>query len=288
MSSPAMPLNNAHLREMPFPSTLYNKLPHINDMHDAAANHARAHAVLLGIIAAHGVAETFSVHLIHKHFDLPDGRIMVYETVKGTTTHQDFVLCSPRPPEKCSNARGLYFKASAGGDMVAYEFTTDPGADLAAHEGFVAAFSKAAIEMGVQDVFALTAMSICPQNKILTEFELAQALSTILVSDASWLPAGDVTESTTTDWLADQEYAQYADGSVPGIIQLKCTRTRSQSHYNVTCSTTRNGSHLGHTPNPFPEAPEDSVLIINGTLVDEGSKPHAIISQALKMVDVVY
>lgn len=288
MSSPVAPLNNARLRETPFPSAAYNKLPHINDMHDAAANNARAHAVLLGIIAAHGVAKTFSVHLIHKHFDLPDGRIMVYETVKGTTTRQDFVLSSPRLPKNCSNARGLYFKATTGGDMVAYEFTTDPGADLAAHEDFVAAFSKTAIEMGVQDIFALTALSICSPNTVLTEFELAQALSTILVSDASWLPAGDVSASTTTDWVADQEYAQYADGSVPGIIQLKCTTTRSNTHYNVTCSTTRNGSHLGHAPSPFPEAPADSVLTINGTPVEEGTKSHAIISHALKMVDFVY
>lgn len=97
-----------------------------------------------------------------------------------------------------------------------------------------------------------------------------------------------VFESTTTDWVADQEYAQYADGSVPGIIQLKCTTTRSNTHYNVTCSTTRNGSHLGHAPSPFPEAPADSVLTINGTPVEEGTKSHAIISHALKMVDFVY
>ena len=172
--------------------------------------------------------------------------------------------------------------------MVAYEFTTDPGADLPAHEGFVAAFSKAALEMGVQDIFALTALSICPQNTVLTEFELAQALSTILVSNASWLPDADVATSTTTDWIADDTYTQYADGSVPGIIQLKCTETRSQSHYNVTCSTTRQGTHLGHAPNPFPDAPMDSVLNINGVPLTEGTEPHSIISLALKMVEAVY
>ncbi|KAJ1678933.1 hypothetical protein EV182_003057, partial [Spiromyces aspiralis] len=157
---------------------------------------------------------------------------MVYETVNGTSTHPDFVLCSPRLPEKCSNARGLYFKAATGGDMVAYEFTTNPGADLASHEDFVTTFSKAVVEMGVQDIFALTALSICPQDKVLTEFELAQALSTILVLDPSWLPAGDIADSVTTDWLANQDYAQYADGSVPGIIQLKCLKTRHPKHYN--------------------------------------------------------
>ncbi|KAK3902094.1 hypothetical protein C8A05DRAFT_34221 [Staphylotrichum tortipilum] len=257
-------------------------------MRDAAVSHANAHAVLLGIIAAYGVAQTFSVHLVHKHFDIPEGRIMVYEVVQGSATHPNFVLSTPRASEKCPNARGLYFKAAPGGNMVAYEFTTHPGADLSAHEDFVAAFAEAAVAMGVQDVFALTAISICPENTILTEFELAQALSTILVPDASWLPAGDVAESTTTDWIAGQEYAKYADGSVPGIIQLKCTKTRSNTHYNVTCSTTRSGRHLGHAPNPFPDVPMDSVLSINGEALEEGTEPHAIITRALTMVEVAH
>ena len=42
-------------------------------MSDAAANNAKTHAILLGIVAAHGVAQTFSVHLVHKHFDDCDG-----------------------------------------------------------------------------------------------------------------------------------------------------------------------------------------------------------------------
>lgn len=286
MSSSANSLNNALLQETPLPSAEYNSLPHIDSMSDAAAKHVKAHAVLLGLITAHGVAHTFSVHLVHKHFDIPEGRIMVYETVKATSMHQDFVLSSPRTPEKCPNARGLYFKAAPGGNMIAYEFTTDPGVDLSAHEDFVAAFAKAALEMGVQDIFALTAVSICPEKTILTEFELAQALSTILVSDASWLPEADVAASTTTDWIAEDEYTKYADGSVPGIIQLKCTKTRSNTHYNVTCSRTRSGTHLGHAPNPFPEAPVDTVLSINGERLEKGTESHAIISQALQMVDV--
>lgn len=286
MSLPLSHLKNRRLHEGPLPSAEYNKLPHIDNMADAAANNYKAHAILLGIIAAHGLADKFSIHLVHKHFDLPEGRVMVYETVSGKG-HGDFLLCSPRNPQKTPNMRGLYFKAALDGTMVAYEFTTNLGIDLSAHEEFVATFAAAVLDLGVQDIFALTALSICPKDKVFTEFELAQVRSTVLVSDASWLPARDVETSTITDWLATAHYAQYAEGLVPGIIQLKCTTTRTGNHYNVTCSTTRNGTHLGHAPDPLAsQPPQDNVYNINGEDLPEGTEGHAIISHALQLVIV--
>ncbi|KAG6355892.1 hypothetical protein INS49_015276 [Diaporthe citri] len=229
-------LNNTNLHEGPFASTEYNKLPHIDDMKDAAASHPKEHAILLGIIAAHGLSEQFSIHLVHKHFNIADGRVMVYETVQG-------------------NSHGGF--AAPGGTMVAYEFTTEPGMDLSDHESFINKFATAVLELGVEDIFALTALSICPRGQC---------------------PHRDVQLATSTDWLVTSDYAQYAGGSVPGMIQLKCSVTRSGSHYNVTCSRTRNGSHLGHAPDPFSgDPPQDQVLTINGEALEEGTEPHAIV-----------
>ena len=111
---------------------------------------------------------------------------------------------------------------------------------------------------------ALTALSICPQDKVLTEFEMGNISSTVLVFNASWLPAQDVGVATSMDWLATMDCTQYADGSVPGIIQLKCTQNKSNSHYNFTYNTTRSGRYLSHAPDPFSgEMPQDLVLSIN-------------------------
>lgn len=106
---------------------------------------------------------------------------------------------------------------------------------------------------------------------------------------AGYLPRGqDVNTVTSTDWIATADYAQYADGSVPGIVQLECSVTRSGGHYNVTCSRTRHGSHLGHAPDPFAgQQPQDTVLTINGEILREGSEPFAIVSHALEMADAV-
>lgn len=72
-----------------------------------------------GIIASHGLSQHFSVHLVHKYFDIPDDRVIVYETVEGKN-YGGFILCSPRKPENCVGLRGLYFKAAPGGFMFAY------------------------------------------------------------------------------------------------------------------------------------------------------------------------
>jgi len=199
-------------------------------MHTAAAENAEAHAILLGMIYVHGLADQLSLHLVHKHFDLLEGRVMVYETFEGRH-HPGFVLSSPRVPAKCNNLRGLYFQARPLGKMVAYKYTTAPGVDLSGHVHFVAKFAKMVIQLGAENVFALSVK--VPAQGLFTEFELPDSGSTILVRGApTWL-LEEGTQSTSTDWMATQHYSKYASGpgSVPGIVQLSCSTTRSGKHY---------------------------------------------------------
>ena len=276
-------LSNANLDEALLPATLYNELPYIASMRDAAGENVKAHAQLLGLIASHGLAQHFSVHLIHKHFKIPNGRVMVYETIRGRN-QPEFILCSPQNPEKCTNIRGLYFKAAPGGKMVAYEYTTHPGEDLSAHAGFISTFAQAVLGFGVQDVFALTAKKL--HQEVLTEFEMSDLLSTVLVNNPTWLPQdSELGQSTTTDWIATSDYAAYADGSnpnVPGIISLKCTETRANNHYNVTCSSTRSGTHYQQKPAGY-----GGELLLDGQVLPKDSEPYAIISHARTMVEAL-
>ncbi|KAI6527704.1 hypothetical protein MCOR05_008693 [Pyricularia oryzae] len=288
-----MALSNAKLIETPLASVDYNLLPHIDEMRDAAAQNARAHAILLGTIAAHGLSAIFSVHLVHRHFNIPEGHVMVYQKGKEPD-HGEFILCSPRTPEATNKMRGLYFRALSDGNMAAYEFTTEPGQDLSAHEKFVEIFARTVVDLGVQDIFALTVVGIVDINRVLTEFEMVSILSTILVYNAAWLPDYDAERATSTDWVASRDYAQKlaqnSGGEVPGIITLKCTKTRSNTHYNVTCSKTRGGSHYEQKPAvPQPEAMESGNghgnFYIGGKRVAEGSEGYAVMSMAMRMVE---
>ncbi|KAI4179336.1 MAG: hypothetical protein LQ346_007222 [Caloplaca aetnensis] len=280
-------LNNANLDETPLPASMYNELPHIDNMTEAAAKHAKAHAQLLGLIASYGLGPQFSVHLTHKHFNLPEGRIMVYEAIRGPR-HSDFVLCSPRDPEKViSTVRGLYFRALPGGKMIAYEYTTQPGMDMSKYHDFVATFAQTALALGVQDVFALTVRNF--HVGCLTEFELPDMLSTILICDQTSLP--EAATSTPTDWHATPDYVDYADlvdDGIPGIISLKCIKTRSNKHYNVTCSQTRNGSHYEQTaPSPPKQNMHDGALFLNGNPLPQDSDAFAVISRARELLSEV-
>ncbi|KAI9828406.1 MAG: hypothetical protein M1832_002834 [Thelocarpon impressellum] len=248
-------------------------------MRQAAAQNAGALRALLEIIHSHGLEKVFSVHLVHKHFDIPEGRVMVYETVHGPN-HPDFVLSSPRLPERCENLRGLYFQATPDNKMVAYEFTTDPGDDLAPYAAFVLEFNATVIDHGVRNVFALTAKAT--ETKVLTEFEMPDLASTILACQPSWLPT-EGQDNTSTDWISKEATVA---GGVPGVIQLKCIETRSTGHYNVTCSRTRSGQHYQSRPvGPSGEGQtEESELYLDGKLLSADSEAFAIISHARDIV----
>ncbi|EFY84976.1 hypothetical protein MAC_08960 [Metarhizium acridum CQMa 102] len=208
-------------------------------MRDAAADNVMAHAKLIGFVASHGLSEHFSLHLIHKHFDIPEGRIMVYEAIKGLA-RAEFVLCSPRKPDDCTHLRGLYS----------------------------------------MDVFALTDKNL--RQEVLTEFEMSELLSTVLAHDPTWLPQDlEPGQFTTTDWIATADYAAYAKGpspAVPGIIDLKCLRTRVKRHYNVTCSRTKSGAHYQGRPVHNRE------LLLDGQPLLETCEAYRIFSHARKVV----
>jgi hypothetical protein len=133
----------------------------------------------------------------------------------------------------------------------------------------------------VEDVFALTAVSIRPPDvAVPTEFEMAQVLSTVLVADAGWLAAsGAESESVPTDWCATPEYAQFAGGSVQGIVQLRCITTRSGQHWNVICGMTREWRHYQQR-----NSSGDSAIRVNGNIVEKGTEPYAVITHALQLV----
>ena len=76
-------VSKAYLDHTPLPSAVYNSLPHIDDMKSAGLMHRKAMNALLGVITAHSVHDTFSIHLVHKHFDIPGGHVMAYETIHG-------------------------------------------------------------------------------------------------------------------------------------------------------------------------------------------------------------
>ncbi|KAK8091039.1 hypothetical protein PG994_000544 [Apiospora phragmitis] len=201
MSVALGPLKNSNLLEHRLPSEEYNALSRIDECKLEPLKHREAHSTLLNLIAAHSLSDKFSIHLVHKHFDVPQDQVMVYEKVQGGKT-PDFVIMTPRDPKKKvpgRTLRGLYFLATPDDKMQAYEYTTEAAADLSAHEDFVKAYATLANGLGVGRIFALGAEGIATVDTPLAEFEMGPYLSTVLVESEA-LPGLEQMNSSATDW----------------------------------------------------------------------------------------
>ncbi|KAK8051160.1 hypothetical protein PG993_002545 [Apiospora rasikravindrae] len=263
------PLKNSNLLEHRLPSENYNALSPIDKCSLEPLKHREAHNTLLNLIAGHGLSDKFSVHLIHKHFDVPQDQVMVYEKVKGGKT-PDFVIMTPRDPKRVpagTTLRGLYFKTTPDDKMQAYEYTTEPATDLSAHEDFVKTYATLANGLGVGHVFALGAQGIATVDTPLAEFEMGPYLSTVLV-EAESLPGLKEMKSSATGWKPTSAGDSKEDGSnnlqdkaltgtrtivpeVKGHITSRCVKnsqgwhTEEANHSDASCKATATVSGTG-------------------------------------------
>ncbi|KAI0014498.1 hypothetical protein F4779DRAFT_632823 [Xylariaceae sp. FL0662B] len=177
-------LKNPKLLELPLPATTYNCIPLVYDNSREAAKHQAARTYLQYLIDTSGLSTVLSVHLIHRRFNLPENHVMVYTSLKGNSC-PNFILGSPCNPEKVESPRGLHFMAGpkGKGNMLAYEYTTEPGVDLSGQENFVAVFAAAVIGLGVETIFGLTAKPVCEPHSHLAEFKMDDHISAILFSE---------------------------------------------------------------------------------------------------------
>ncbi|KAK8079492.1 CAAX prenyl protease 1 [Apiospora hydei] len=267
------PLKNSNLLEHRLPSEDYNALSRIDECKLEPLKHREAHNTLLNLIAGHGLSDKFSIHLVHKHFDVPQDKVMVYEKVKGGKT-PDFVIMTPRDPKAVpagTTLRGLYFKTTPDNKMQAYEYTTAPATDLSAHEDFVKTYATLANGLGVGHVFALGAEGIATIETPLAEFEMGPYLSTVLVETES-LPGLEEMSSSVTGWKpADagndgskvQDKALTGTGMVGGTIYPEV-----KGQMLTTCIASRSGSHCYHgkpTNSSSVAAEDDANTSLSGT-----------------------
>ncbi|KAK6827759.1 hypothetical protein PG987_011100 [Apiospora arundinis] len=247
MSVTLGPLKNSFLLEHRLSSEEYNALARTDDCKLEPLKHREAHNSLLNLIAGHGLSDKFSIHLVHKHFDVPQDQVMVYEKVKGGKT-PDFVIMTPRDPTKTPSGttlRGLYFMTTPDNKMQAYEYTTEPATDLSAHEDFVKAYVTLANGLGVGHIFALGAEGIATIDVPMAEFEMGPYLSTVLV-EAESLPGIEQMNSSATDWkptpsssaassasakpAADNDGENDNNPDIQGLTTTHCIAGRSGNH----------------------------------------------------------
>ncbi len=134
------------------PARDYNTIPDFNENQAQLFDRvSRDTLVTLGeIFIKHGVASNFGVHLLHHHFPIPDGTIMLYN-------YDDFdmEICSITPLDQVSGmrVRGRNFRVNETGRFVAYEY--DIGDEFRPSHEFLVELSDHIIKNDLQDFLSL-------------------------------------------------------------------------------------------------------------------------------------
>ena len=216
----------AEIRFVPYSSQLHNNLM---DAHDAAArfDELRGRNVVDGalkdVFFRHGVADTFAVRLLHRHFDVAQDEKVVHcgnvampwVTTKLSPVAQDHIVPSS-------------FIITSSGDLFPYEFTyaaeatggaaakgsQDPEVLLAGHAAFLRDFNTVLKETGLIDVLSLAVLAYMSGGKGMETTE-GRANVTIPLDAANETTRDD---SIETIWTYDTG----APLQAPGQCKVRC------------------------------------------------------------------
>ncbi|KAH9902142.1 hypothetical protein F4778DRAFT_110555 [Xylariomycetidae sp. FL2044] len=235
---------NDNLIGKPISAAEFNALPHVQKMKEKTVELQSQREQLLRLIAENGVSDIFTVHLIHKHYDVEKGQVIVHVPHKGQGC-PDFTIGRAHPAST-EGARGLFFIASPEepGKMYAYEYTTAPADDLSRHGDFVAKFAIETLRLGVREVFAL---AVNAPDKNIVEVEIPRYKATVSF-DGNAFPEFAQLKSWAVTW-GPQKLRPSTPLTVPGVQTL----SDGKEHY-IDSRTGNHGTHKG------PGLPKPGVL----------------------------
>lgn len=266
--------------ELPLSSAEYNALPFADSAHDDITPEATTatREKLLKLISDNGLSDVFSVHLLHRHFDVPEAQVMVYVNVLGPS-HPTYQILAPRKPKNTPNLQGRYFFAATDGSMKAYEYSSEPQPDINQYHSFCSLFWKEVTRLKAQEIFALGVRPYFSLTNA-TEIEISGANATVFVENF------ELNGSVETDWTNSSE--QWAEG-------LPLSQTKSGQR-----------CRRGRKPRPGPQKPwkttihtalsseswtkdeqGNDVLDLEGQCLHAGCGPFAVLTNAMNYVSMM-
>lgn len=134
-------------------AAFYNSLPLINDGTMPLA--ATDLDTLGAVIRKHGVQDLYQVHLLHRHFQIPDGHVLA-----STLSKDGMEVHLPVPVVADQTLRGTHFFITNEGNFQPFEFKASVGARTGdvgfEHVAFLQDFARTVLAIGLQNQVALT------------------------------------------------------------------------------------------------------------------------------------
>jgi hypothetical protein len=207
----------------------YNNLPHIADASQVPIDHSVDLQELRSLLVKHNVPNHVCIRLVHKHFDVNPGEIMMIKSLDIPNRGHLSVL---RPQEAAANAAtyGIHYMVDNDGQLRPYEYSTSPVPDLSPLKSFLAEFCQAVLQRGLQKKLGLKFSSDMGPGKVgWTEFEFPNDRSTMMIPSGWPTPEGDYDFNVATEFHANAE----EDEEGCSHTSTKCVHcTHSYKHPN--------------------------------------------------------
>ena len=183
------------------PFDIYNSLPHIEQVATTLDDHSEDLNVLRQLLTKHEILKDVSIRLIHKHFDIQDGEVMVFSKVDlpyyGTIQTMKPVLPSPDDQK----LRGINYFANDQGSVQAYEYAECEVPDMEKFACLLQEFCGIVTERRLRHRFGLKLKVEDELDRISwTEFEFHEKRSTIMLQEGMPMPEGTFDHVVSTEW----------------------------------------------------------------------------------------
>jgi hypothetical protein len=182
----------------------YNSLPHIHDASRVPGDNPTDLEDLRALLAKRGVPKCVSVRLVHKHFDIEDGEVMVINEV-AVPSHGKVQVMRPTEIAGVRPLYGVHFFVDADGTLQAYEYSPSEVPDTSNLEPFLVEFCRLVTERGLQHKFGLKLNGDTNLDQSgWTEFEFSEERSTIMIPTGMPTPGGEYEVNVSTEWYAEE------------------------------------------------------------------------------------
>jgi hypothetical protein len=214
----------------------YNTLPTVDVADEHAKRLPSVMQKLCNLLQEYQLQNVFGVRLVHKHFDMLEDELPVFSCIPVADI-TPVIIMSPHSSFNLDQYTPKNFLVYDG-KLVPYEFSTSTSrVDITQYKPFIDRVINVITEENANHVFGLVAFPHDDSDNALSEFELPELRTTVMVPPSLLQPVG-VTKEIPTNWTAPCE-------SGPQAIAAAYCGYRSTGHARVSGYCQRRTS--GHT-----------------------------------------
>lgn len=261
------------------PSSVYNSLPHIQDVASAPDENEMDLEHLRALLVKYDVPNDISIRLIHKHYDTHEGEVMAFDKV-NLPAYGTVQTMKPVLPSSVPGLRGIHYFVNGQGLLQAYEYAPWHVPSTTSLGDFFDEFCRIVTERNLQHKFGLKIKTSDElDNTGWTEYELHGKRSTVMFPDGMPQPqtAGDRANDEGSEFTVTTEWLGYGENKRG---QTNCKHKTQCTHGGRKCTHCRHCT--SHNPGENGLADTEG-LCIGGRKIEPDSPVHAILSAVIEV-----